>query len=128
MFKRYRKLLTAALLFMNLSGVRVVHVNGDCGHARSYFAPSMGVRAIAKTIRKSTRPPRDHDTLGFRSTARRSQSLDSIQADGRVQPTAAAPAFVATVAAGPERRNPRCAWKLPKDLDPVQPAHLYSKL
>ncbi|MDE2293244.1 MAG: hypothetical protein KGL53_14270, partial [Elusimicrobia bacterium] len=101
MMRRYAKPLAVALLFLDLSGARVIHVTDALAGNRSFFTAELGVKGfLAAATNKRWRHRGRRDGPAW---SRRQLSAKDMERAGNAGPVLAAPllAFAGAVAAPP---------------------------
>ena len=123
---RLRKGFAIALIFLNLSGARVISVTEAFAGSRTYFTADRGVKAILKAATKQTW--RKKGGLCVSDVVRSAKTLQKIGSSARLDFVPAMLAAGAAIDTGVARPGPLRARRLPLDISPVQPPQLYSKL
>ena len=123
LMRRQQKRIALALLVLNLGGARAVTVNDSCERCRSFFAPSLTYKAIAKSVTRQEWKRSGQHALGERAHRSHTHDLEALRG-GRVVAVIAPAMMSVAIDAYGTRAGPRLDWKLPTDLHPVQPPHL----
>ncbi|MDD5629753.1 MAG: hypothetical protein PHU21_11855 [Elusimicrobia bacterium] len=124
---RCKKAITVALLLLNLSGVRVVAVTRACEPSRSYFGPTVGFRALTKTVLRQDWKHHGSRSFGSRLSRRSSHDLEVVRRDKPVSPLAILPPVNITLGTERSRNRLVYAWKVPQERSPVSPPQLNSR-
>jgi hypothetical protein len=120
---RTRRALAITLAVMNLGSLRAVAVHDTCEHCRSFFAPSLTFKAIAKAATGQQWTPSAPKALGERCIHFDMHDLESNNRGRRVIAVAAASAMSTMIDIKAPRAGP-LGRKLPTDESPVQHPHL----